>query len=113
MLKWLGIELQGFGSEGAVLNFLINLVAIGLILYFFKIKPMLMAREGKDRRKREGNNPSPAPGNAEICKRHIKGLAEVKTEIKNIKEQSKICDEKNREDHQLMFDKIDKLKNKI
>ena len=98
------IDIKGIGSEGAI----INLVISAFIIYQVYLKPKLMRKQGKERR----NNPHPAPGNAEQCKKHIKGLAEVKTEIQNLKDQSKTCDEKNREDHRLIFDKIDRLKNR-
>jgi hypothetical protein len=110
MLKWLGINLEGFGSEGAVINLIFNLVIAGVIIYFLKIRPARMKLEGKDRRK--PNNPNDKPGSAEVCKEHMKKLTELETRITNFDGWLEKIEKNNREDHQKMYDKIDRIKNR-
>lgn len=98
------LDIKGIGSEGAILNLIISVI----IVYHLYIRPKLMKKSGKDRRK---PNPHPAPGNATECKDNFKAITEAGTEIKNIKDQMKESNEKNREDHQLIFQKIDKVRN--
>lgn len=100
------LDLKGIGSEGAILNLLIS----AFIIYHIYIKPKMMKKNGKDRRK-PMTNPHPAPGNATECKDNFKAITEAGTEIKNIKEKIKEEGKKNREDHQLIFKKIDQVKN--
>jgi len=97
------IDLKGIGSEGAIVNLIIS----AFIIYQVYLKPKLMRKQGKDRR----NNPHPAPGNAQECKDHAKGLTRCEEGIKNIKEKVKEYDGKNREDHKTIFRKLDSLKN--
>lgn len=99
------LDLRGIGSEGAVLNLIISVI----IIYHLYIKPKIMRKKGKDRR--VNLNPNPAPGNAAECKEHSKDLTKAETNIKNLKENFEKFEGKNREDHQLMFNKLDKLKN--
>ena len=108
MLSWLGIEVEGFGSEGSIINFIINLVCIFLILYFFKIRPAVLAKQRKDRRK-PGNPGNSKPGSAQECKDHMKDLTELKTEVNNIKDDIKEMKKNNREDHKEIFKEINKL----
>ena len=100
------IDLKGIGSEGAIVNLIISVI----IIYHLYIKPKIMRKQGKDRR--VNLNPSPAPGNAVECKQHSKDLTKAEINIKNLKENFEKFEEKNREDHRLMFDKIDRLKNR-
>ena len=97
------LDIKGIGSEGAIVNLIIS----AFLIWHLYIRPKLMRKQGRDRR----TNPSLAPGNAEECKQHSKDLAKAETNIKNIKDQMKESDKKNREDHQLIFSKIDKLRN--
>lgn len=112
MLRWLGINLEGFGSEGAIINLIFNLVIAGVIVYFLKIRPARMAMEGKDRRKAGIKNPNDKPGKAEECLKHMKKLTELKTEITNIKTDIVEIKTNNRDDHKEIFNKIDEIKSK-
>jgi preprotein translocase subunit YajC len=111
MLKWLGIELEGFGSEGSVVNFIINLFCIGLILYFFKIRPAMMARQGKDRRMKLPGNPGVKPGDATECKLNRDAIVKLKEKVGNVEGDIKEIKENNRKDHEKIFDKIEKIRN--
>lgn len=101
--------IKGFGSELSLL--------LLVILIFDKIIIPLYINWKKDRRvtlrtqKIQVNPDSVKPGNAETCIKHGKELAELATEITNIKDDIKEIKKNNREDHEKIFDKIDKLKN--
>ena len=101
------IDLKGIGSEGAI----VNLVISAFIIYQVYLKPKLMRKQSKDRRKNDAN-PHPAPGNATECKEHAKGLTRCEEGIKNIKEKVKEYDGKNSEAHKTIFRKLDSLKNR-
>ena len=73
------IDIKGIGSEGAI----VNLVISAFIIYQVYLKPRLMKKQGKDRRK-NNTNPHPAPGNGVECKEHTKALTRYGEQIKNI-----------------------------
>lgn len=97
--------MKGFGSEG----FIINLMLTSFIIYTLYVKPKLMRRQGKERRK--PGNPNDKPGGAEICKEHMKSLSRLETQFENFKEWLNKVEENNRKDHLEINKKIDKIVN--
>jgi hypothetical protein len=72
--------LKGFGSEGSLISILLS----AFIIWHLYIRPRLMKTPGKDRRK--PGNPNDKPGNAEVCKDHMRELAEIKMDLKNLRD---------------------------
>jgi len=73
------IDIKGIGSEGAI----INLVISAFIIYQVYLKPKLMRKGNRDRRKVD-NNPHSAPGNAPVCKENRDLLIELKTKMETV-----------------------------
>ena len=107
--------IKGFGSELSLL--------LLMILIFDKIIIPLYINWKKDRRltlrtqklqvNPVGNRQGTVkPGHSETCIKHGKKLTELATEINNIKDDITEIKKNNREDHDKIFDKIDKLRNK-
>ena len=71
--------LNGWGTEGSLISILISV----FLIYQLYIKPRLMRKPGKDRRK---GNPHPPPGQAPECIEHVRKLAKIETKIEDIKE---------------------------
>lgn len=97
MFPWM----KGFGSEGAVVNIIFNIVLSAFIAWHYYFKPKKMKKQGVDRRKPDN------PGKP--CVEHGNKLTELNTEINNIKEDITEIKKNNREDHEKIFDKIDKV----
>lgn len=95
--------MKGFGSEGSVINFILSF----FILWHLFIKPKLMKKQGKDRRK--PINPNSKPGNSVVCKENRDKIIALETSVENIEDDIKEIKENNREDHEKIFDKIDKI----
>ena len=107
----MNLPLQGYGTELSSL--------LALVLIFDKIIFPLWRnwREHKKITLRTQkivvpNNPNSKPGTGKECIKHGKKLTELNIEIKNIKEDIVEIKENNREDHEKIFDKIDKIKDK-
>ncbi len=96
--------MKGFGSEGSVLNLLLS----AFILWHVFIKPKMMKKQGKDRRK--VSNPSVKPGDSIVCKENRDKIIALETSVKDIKNDIVEIKDNNREDHEKIFDKIDKIK---
>lgn len=99
--------MKGFGSEGAVVNLLFNAFLAAFIAYHFYFKPRKMRKQGNDRRK--PGNPNSKPGNADVCKKNKEKITRLDERVKNIEGDIKEIKENNREDHEKIFDKIDKI----
>lgn len=97
--------LKGFGSEGSVLSVLLSV----FIIWHIYIKPRLMKNPSKDRRK--PLNPNDKPGKATECLKHMKKLTELETKIDNFTGWLEKIETNNRQDHQNINDKIDRLRN--
>jgi hypothetical protein len=97
--------MKGFGSEGSVLNLMLT----AFIIWHVFVKPKLMKKQGKDRRKI--GNPNDKPGNAVECKEHAKTLSRLETQFANFKEWLERVEKNNRKDHKYIFDKIDRIRN--
>lgn len=95
--------MKGFGSEGSVLNLILS----AFILWHVFIKPKMMKKQGKDRRK--ASNPNSKPGNATACKENREAIVKLETSVKNVEEDIKEIKKNNREDHEKIFDKIDNV----
>ena len=95
--------MKGFGTEG----FVINLLLSAFIIWHVFVKPKIMKNPGKDRRK--PGNPNGKPGNAQTCKDNRDKIIALETSVENIEDDIKEMKTNNREDHEKIFDKIDKI----
>ena len=58
------------------------------------------------------NNPHTVkPGDGTTCKKNSESIAKLETSVENIEEDIKEMKKNNREDHEKIFEKIDKIKN--
>jgi len=71
------VDLKGLGTEGAI----INLVLSGFIVWHIYVKPKIMSKPGKDRRR---NNPNANPGNAPVCKENRDKLIKLETKMEAV-----------------------------
>jgi len=90
----------------------VNFFLVALILFYLYVYPKLRRRNGLDRRRTNTGNPNGKPGKAETCIKHGEKLTELKGKIEALKEDFEEFKSNNRDDHRLIFDKIDSLKNR-
>lgn len=102
--------MQGLGTElslGLIVVILIKDVVVPLVINWKKQHRLTL----KTQKIVVPNNPSNIkPGNAEVCKKHIEKLTELKTEVTNIKDDITEIKKNNREDHKEIFREINKLR---
>ncbi|MEE9510433.1 MAG: hypothetical protein V3V81_08065 [Candidatus Bathyarchaeia archaeon] len=101
ILPWM----KGFGSEGSVLNLMLT----AFIIWHVFLKPKLMKKQGKDRRK--VGNPHDKPGDGIACKENRDKLVKLEEKVGNVVDDIKEMKKDNRDDHRLIFSKIDKIRN--
>lgn len=111
-------DLKGFGSELALLMLVLYIILVILLIVLKVIPVSKKAWESKKTQTVELiHNPGTQPGDAEICKNHMKKLTELETKfdlkVLQICEQVNKIERINREDHRLIFEKMDDLRNRI
>jgi len=90
---------------------LINSILVAIIIFYVYFYPKIKAAKGHDRRKDTlFKNPNDRPGKAQECLKHMKKLTKLETEISNMKDGVSELKKNNRQDHEKIFDKIDKIK---
>lgn len=92
---------------------LINSILVAIIIFYVYFYPKIKAARGHDRRKPVGNNPATIkPGDGVTCKDNRDKIMGLITSVENIEDDIKEMKKNNRQDHEKIFDKIDKIRNK-
>ena len=93
---------------------LINSILVAIIIFYVYFYPKIKAVKGHDRRKETvlPKNPGVKPGDGTTCKKNSENIAKLETSVENIEDDIKEIKENNRKDHEKIFDKIDKIRNK-
>ena len=102
--------------DGETIALIVNSVLVGLILFYQFIYPKIRRKERYDRRRnnyrRESlpGNPNDKPGKAEQCLKHIERISKIQTQTIEIRRDLDKMEKKNDISHDLIFKKIDELK---
>lgn len=92
---------------------LINSLLVAIIIFYIYFYPKIKAARGQDRRKDTIiKNPSVKPGDGTTCKDNRDKIMGLITSVENIEDDIKEMKKNNRQDHEKIFDKIDKIRNK-
>jgi len=92
---------------------LINSILVAIIIFYVYFYPKIKAAKGQDRRKTVAINPATVkPGDGETCKENRDKIIGLEKSVENIEDDIKEMKKNNREDHDKIFDKIDKIRNK-
>jgi len=93
------LGIKGIGSEGVIGITIFLLIKFLIIPWFRKVK---YGKPEYNRRNSDKKNPNSKPGNAQVCKDHMKKLAEIETTIK-------MSQKENEKEHKQMDGRLTKL----